>query len=263
MPEFNLTKLQRFKVEVRDHVAVVAMANPPVNAQDAIMREELVELFDYLGGSNTVRCIVLTAQGRHFSAGADLGERGALSDTPGGYAAHNRRVRAGFDVISQCPKPVIAAVDGAAIGAGCVMALCCDIILVTTGAFFAMTEVNVGLAGGVRHVVRHFGQSNARYLILTAERVYGPDLYRMNVATRLCEPETLLTQAMEIAALIASKSPLAERAAKRSFDVTEGMPLHDGYRFEQSQTAALADSDETREAQAAFREKRAPVFRDK
>ena len=251
---------RNLSLDVRDHVATLTLNRPPVNAQNNRLREELVEVIDQLGDRSDVRAIVLTGAGKAFSAGADLSERPAQE--PGHYTAHNRRVRASFDCLLECPKPIIAAVNGAAIGAGCVTALCCDIMVVSQKGFLQMTEVSVGLAGGVAHVRRHFGESDARLLIYTARRFYGEDLYRMNVASACTTPEDLLPTAQAIAADIARGSPSAVRAAKKSFQVTEGASIHDGYRFEQGQTKALSTSADTAEAMAAFREKRPPVFRD-
>jgi enoyl-CoA hydratase len=125
-----------------------------------------------------------------------------------------------------------------------------------------MTEVDVGLAGGVSHVRRFFRESDARLMIYTARRIAGPELLRMGVVSACVAADQLLPTAHGIAAEIAAKSPSAVRAAKRSFNVTEDLPLRDAYRFEQSQTVALAASDETKEAQRAFAEKRKPVFKD-
>ena len=246
-------------LEIRDLIATVTFSRPPVNAQNNRLREELAEVIDELGDRSDVRAIILTGAGKTFSAGADLSER--PTQDPGRYTAHNRRVRASFDCLLECPKPVIAAINGAAIGAGCVAALCCDILVTSERGFLQMTEVTVGLAGGVAHVRRHFGESDARLLIYTARRIYGPDLLRMNVASACTAPEDLLDAAWTIAADIARASPSAVRAAKRSFQVTEGMSIYDAYRFEQNQTKALSTSEDSAEAMAAFREKRAPVFR--
>jgi len=247
-----------FKVAVADYVAVVTIDRPKVNAQNNLFRNEIVAIFDELGDRADVRAIVLTGAGKAFSAGADLSER--PTGEPGVYAAHNRRVRASFDCLLECPKPIICALNGAAIGAGCVTALCCDIIVTSDKGFLAMTEVSVGMAGGVSHVRRHFGESDARKLIYTAQRVYGPDLLRMNVASACTAPEDLMDTAMEIATTIVRNSPSALRAAKASFQVTENLSLYEGYRFEQGQTKALSTSADTAEAMAAFREKRAPKF---
>jgi enoyl-CoA hydratase/carnithine racemase len=121
------------------------MRRPPVNAQNRRFREEIVRVFDTLHDAPEVRAIVLTGAGRAFSAGADLKERPGLSEEFGAYPRHNRLVRAGFDCVMECEKPVVAAINGAAIGAGCVLALCCDILVASEDAFLAMTEVDVGL----------------------------------------------------------------------------------------------------------------------
>lgn len=257
----GLSDLQRLKVDYADHVATVRFAAPPVNAQDRLLREEFVRTLDILGAEHEVRAIVLTGEGKTFSAGADLTERAAIREEPGGFSRHNRLVRAAFDVVLECPKPIIAAVNGAAIGAGCVHALLCDILVVAEEAFLSMTEVDYGLAGGTRQVLRSFSPSDARLMVYTAKRITGPELLRMNVASVCVPREQLLDEAMEIASMIASKAPLAVLAAKRSFGLTEEMPLRDGYRYEQTQTAALAESEDTQEALAAFREKRKPDFK--
>ncbi len=254
-----MTELQTLDVAVADHVARVTISNPPVNAQNNALRGEMQLVMDSLGDRDDVRAIVLTGEGRAFSAGADLSER--PTQEPGNYTAHNRRVRASFDCILECPKPVIAAVNGAAVGAGCVTALCCDILVFSEKGFLQMTEVNVGLAGGVAHVRRHLGESDARLMLFTARRVYGPELLRMGVASACTAPEELMDTAMGIARDIAKASPSAVRAAKASFQVTENLSVYEGYRFEQSQTKALSTSEDSAEAMAAFREKRSPVFK--
>jgi len=239
---------QSFNVAIEDYVATVLMNRPPVNAIDRVFREELVAIFDELSDRDDVRSIVLTGAGRAFCAGADIKERAGMKPEPGDYARHNRLTREGFYSIMECHKPVIAAINGAAIGAGLVLALSSDILLAAQEASVAMTEVDVGLAGGVRHALRFFGQSDARLMFYTARRLSGADLYRMGVA-------------LEIAREIAQKSPLAVRAAKTSFNITENLALRDGYRFEQSATVALSQTEDTKEAQRAFADKRKPVFK--
>ena len=259
-PVPGLEDLTLFRIDVADGVATVIIDRPPVNAQNGIFREEVMRVFDVLHEAPDVRAIVLTGAGRTFSAGADLKDRPDASK-PGAFPRHSRAVRGGFDCVMECAKPVIAAVNGAAIGAGCVLALVCDIILVAEDAFMAMTEVDVGLAGGVKHVLRHFGQSDARMFLMTARRLYGPDLLRMNVASGCYPKDELLPAAQAMAREIAGKVPLAVEAAKRAFTLNEYMPLHEGYRYEQTQTALLAKTEDTKEALAAFAEKRKPVFK--
>jgi enoyl-CoA hydratase len=248
-----------FIVEVADYVATVTINLPPVNAQNRRFREEITGIFDSLGERKDVRAIVLTGQGKLFSAGADLKDR-PDPKIPGSYPTHSRNVREAFNCVMECEKPVIAAVNGGAIGAGCVLALCCDIIVAADEAYLSMTEVDYVLAGGVRHVRRHFGESDARLMIYTARRIGGQDLLRMNVASASVPRDKVLETALGIAREIATKSPMAMRAAKKSFNVTEQLPLQDGYKFEQSQTAALSTTDDFKEAQKAFAEKRKPSF---
>jgi enoyl-CoA hydratase len=250
-----------FDVAVDEFIAVVTINRPPVNAQNRRFREEIMAIFDMLSDRADVRAVILTGAGKTFSAGADMKERPGLAEQPGAYPGHNRIVRESFNAVMECEKPVIAAINGAAIGAGCVLALCCDILVAADEAYLSMTEVNVGLAGGVRHVRRFFRESDARLLIYTARRIVGPELLQMGVVSASVPAGELMATARGIAREIAEKSPSAVRAAKRSFTVTEDMPLHGGYRFEQSQTVALASSDDTKEAQRAFAEKRKPVFR--
>ena len=252
---------ETLRLEVADFVATVTLDRPPVNAQNRAAREEIVRVFDELHDRDDVRAVVLTGAGKAFSAGADLKERPNIAGNPGAYPRHNRLTRAAFDSVMECGKPVIAAVNGLAIGAGCVLALCADIILVAEDAYLSMTEVDVGLAGGVKHVRRHFGESDARLMIYTARRITGPELLRMNVASACLPRDQLLAAAQGIGREIAGKVPLAIQAAKKSFQVTEYMPLHEGYRFEQSQTVSLASTEDTQEAWRAFAEKRKPVFK--
>lgn len=251
--------LDTLSVSVADYIATVTINRPPVNAQNNQLREEMQWVMDGLGDRPDVRVVVLTGEGKAFSAGADLSER--PTQDPGNYTAHNRRVRASFDCIMECPKPVIAAVNGPAIGAGCVTALCCDILVFSEKGYLQMTEVNVGLAGGVSHVRRHLGESDARLMLYTARRMYGAELLRMGVASACTAPDALMETVMGIAKDIAKASPSAVRAAKASFQVTEGQSVYEGYRFEQGQTKALSTSEDSKEAMAAFGEKRPPVFK--
>lgn len=251
--------MERFTLAVTEHVATVTMVRAPVNAQDTRFREELTALFDELHDRDDVRAVVLTGTGKAFSAGADLNDRPA--DRPGAYPRHNRMVREGFYAVVECDKPVIAAINGPAIGAGFALALSCDILLAAEEAWVAMTEVDVGLAGGVRHILQVFGRSDARLMFYTARRVPAAELLRLGVVSGVYPADRLLAEAQGIARTIAAKSPAAVRAAKRSFNLVEGMTLRDGYRYEQSQTVELSATEDSKEARAAFREKRKPVFK--
>lgn len=250
---------ETFKVELDESIALVRIDRPPVNAMNRRMREECIEVFSKLSDHPTIRAVVLTGSGHTFCGGADRNER-PDPGTPGAYPIHNRLTRESFQSIAECAKPVIAAINGPAIAAGFVLASCCDILLVAEDAWISMPEVEVGLAGGVRHFRRHFGESDARLLMFTGRRVSGRQLQSMGVTSQCLPAAELLAGALDLAKEIAGKSPSAVRAAKSSFLVTEELSLHSGYRFEQSQTAVLAQGADHLEAQRAFKEKRKPVF---
>lgn len=251
--------LETIDVQVCDFVAIVKLSRPPVNALSWTLRDECTRLFSELGERSDVRAVILTGAGSTFCAGADLKER-PNSAEPGAYPIHNRHVRETFNSVLECSKPVIAAINGAAIGAGMVLASCCDILVAANTAWMSMPEVAVGLAGGARHVLRHFGQSDARLVMFTGRRITAPELLRMGVISASVPAGELLSTAQQIAAEIAANSPLAVRAMKSSFLLTEEMPLHSGYRYEQSRSTELAKGEEHAEARSAFAEKRPARF---
>jgi enoyl-CoA hydratase len=248
------------KLDVADHVATVMLDRPPVNALGRALREEIIRVFDELGDRPDVRVVVLGAAGRTFCAGADIKERAQLTDAPGEHDTLNRLVRETFYSVMDCRKPVIAAVNGPALGAGFALALCCDILLASDDASFAMPEVDVGQAGGVKFLQRHLSPSKSRRLLMTGQRVPASELYRLGVIEQCTAAAGLMTAADALAREIASKSPLAIRAIKESFAAVENLSLRDGYRVEQNITVELSKTEDAREAKRAFIEKRKPVF---
>ena len=254
-------KLEFHRLDIADGIATVVFDRPPVNAQTRATREEFIRTFDALSDRDDVRVVILTGTGDMFSAGADIKERVDLVHEPGDYPRHNRIVREFFYAATDCAKPVICAVNGPALGAGFALALACDIILASENAFFAMPEINVGLAGGARFLMEHFGRSKTRAMYFTGRRVPAAELYRVG-AIEACVPRAqLMDAALDLARDIAAKSPLAVRHIKRMLNAIEEMPVRDAYRYEQSVTVELSHTEDAREAQRAFVEKRKPVFK--
>ncbi|MBW8268874.1 enoyl-CoA hydratase/isomerase family protein [Caldovatus aquaticus] len=251
------------RVAIEDHVAVVTMDNPPVNAQDRRFNEEVALVFDRLSEMDEVRCAVLTGAGRVFSAGADIKARAAMAAErrPGDGLQHLRRARECYHSVYECRKPVIAAINGPALGAGLALAASCDILVCSENAVLGLPEVDVGLLGGGRHAMRLFGHSLTRRMMLTGYRVPGPELYRLGVVEACVPQERLMEVAMDLARQVASKSPVATRLAKHGLNAIEFSSLRDGYRFEQELTAELGRYEDSREAMRAFLEKRPPVFK--
>ncbi|MBM3537587.1 MAG: enoyl-CoA hydratase/isomerase family protein [Alphaproteobacteria bacterium] len=251
-------KLEHLKLDIADGVATVTLDRPPVNALSRAMRLEVIDVFDTLHDRADVRCVVLTASGRVFCAGADIKERAALKDEPGDHGRLNRIVRELFYSVMECSKPVVAAVNGPAIGAGFALTLCCDILVASQEAVFAMPEIDVGMAGGVKFLQRHFSPSKSRWLMLSGERLPAAELCRLGVIEACVPAAELAATAGKMAATIAAKSPVAVKAIKDSFNMVESMSLRDGYRLEQNKTVDLNRTSDAQEAKRAFIEKRKP-----
>ena len=252
--------MNQVRLEVQDGVGIVTLDRPPVNATGRALRQELTALFDALPDRDDVRAVVLTGAGKVFCAGADIKERTELTGAPGEYAMLNRLAREMFYAVLECPKPVVAAVNGAALGAGMALALCCDILVASDEAIFGMPEIDVGLAGGVKYLQRHLTPSKLRRLLLTGQRIPARELYRLGVLEACVPRERVMDEALAIAREIAAKSPIAIRMLKESMVAVENLSLRDGYRQEQNVTLAMSRTQDAAEAQRAFVEKRAPVF---
>jgi enoyl-CoA hydratase len=254
-------KYEHLRLELDEGVATVTLDRPPVNAMDHQTRAEVTHVFDMLSERRDARVVILTGAGRAFSAGADMKERVGISREDGEYLAHNRQARETFLSIMDCAKPVIAAVNGAALGAGLALMFASDIMLASENAFIGMPEVDVGLSGGQWFLMEHFSRSRARMMYYTGRRVPAAELYRLGVIEACLPPEKLMPEAMQIAREIAAKSPSAIAAGKRAFDMGQHLPYRVAYPMEQNGTRELSGLPDTIEAQRAFLEKRKPVFK--
>ena len=252
---------QTIRCEVQDYIALVTMDRPPVNAVNAQFLDDMMLVFDTLSDRDDVRVAILTGAGRTFCAGADIKERAGQERQPGDIWQHSRKAREAFHSLVECKVPVIAAVNGAALGAGLAIVASCDLLIASEQAVLGLPEINVGLLGGGRHAMRLFGHSKARRLMFTGQRLSGPELYRLGVVEECVPTEKLMETARTLAAEIASKSPIAMKLAKHAMNAVEFMTLRDGYRFEQGMTAELSKYEDSREAMRAFVEKRQPVFK--
>jgi len=263
MPENLAGPYRALDVTIADGVATILLANPPVNALSTDMMNELSWVLDRISETPEVRAVVLSGKGKIFCAGADLKSRGETIKGPGDLPQHSRRTRECFHAIRECAKPVVGAINGAALGAGLAIVASCDILIAASTAVVGLPEINVGLLGGGRHGMRLFGHSRLRRMMLTGLRVDGDELYRLGIVEAAVPADALMDRAMELARELASKSPLATVLAKQTLNAIEDMSLRDGYRYEQDMTAAIAKTEDAQEARRAFLEKRAPVFQGK
>ena len=260
--------LENIRIEVSEHVAVVTLDRPPVNALDSQTWREIADAFDSLGARRDVRVAIFNSAGRIFCAGVDL------MDSPKRYRPDGRRedggpqgdprdqvdpglvVRRAFWALYDCPVPVIGAIDGKAIGAGAVLVSLCDMVVATPRFEMALTEINVGVLGGVKATQRMVGPYLAKRLFLTGDYVGAEELYRRGAIETVVAPDELMATARSLAANIATKSPIAVRLAKESANRVEHMDLKEGYRVEQDYTTRVkryADADEAGKATAARR----------
>lgn len=253
--------LTQLKVDIAGHVATLTMDSPPVNALTRVLNDELTLALDRISEMDEVRVVILTGAGKVFCAGADLKGRAENIKGPGDMMAHSRRTRECFHAIRECAKPVIVAINGAALGSGLAMVASSDIIVTSEKGSLGMPEVDVGLLGGCRHAMRLFSHSRLRRMALTGYRVPGPELLRLGIVEACTAPEELMPTALEIAATIASKSPISSRMIKHTLNTIEDMSLRDGYRYEQDMTALIGKTEDAKEAQLAFKEKRPAVFK--
>lgn len=247
-------------LEVSEYVAVVRLDKPPVNALDRATRQRLIDAFDEVSERSDIRVAILTGTGKYFCSGADLKDR-PDPEKAGDFLGHNRLTRETGNAIRECAKPVIAAINGPALGAGFGLMAACDIFLASEDAIFAMPEINVGLAGGVSMLRTLFGRSFTRRMFFTGMKVPAAELYRRGVLDEVVPADQLMPLAMQIAQEIAAKAPLAVAYAKQAANMMDLMPQRDGYRFEQNFTMALSKTEDAQEARKAFLEKRQPVYK--
>jgi enoyl-CoA hydratase len=251
------------RVEIADHIGVVTLDRPPVNAVDHATLAEITDAFRGLDANRDVRVAIFTAAGdRAFMAGLDLkAPKPDIDDSPARFVTDpGLAAREPMWAIVDCAVPVIGAINGPALGAGLAFAVCCDILVAAEHATFATTEINVGLLGASAHLSRLVGRHKAREMFFTGEPVTADELHRLG-AIRAVVPRTeLLATAHDLARVLAAKSPLALRLAKESMNRVEDVPLRDAYRIEQDYTHRLQGFDDAREARQAFLEGRDPSW---
>jgi len=256
--------VQTLIVERAGAVAVVTLNRPEV--LNALNLQMLTELRDAIAGfdaDDSLRAIILTGSGpRAFAAGADIAELNALDSARAGeeQARRGQALTASFERLR---VPVIAAVNGFALGGGCELAMACDIRIASANARFGQPEVNLGLLpgyGGTQRATRLLGEGWAMYLCLTGEMIDAPEALRIGLVQRVTAPEALLDEAQRIAALIAAKGPLAVAAAKRAIVDGAGLPLSEGLALEALRFGSVVATEDFREGTRAFLDKRAPSF---
>jgi enoyl-CoA hydratase/carnithine racemase len=247
-------------VERRGAVGVIFLDRPAKrNALDLTLRAAIASAVLELDRDPAVRALVITGNGGVFAAGADL----TLLVDKGSQQVQHLDLGQYWAPLQHCAKPVIAAVSGYALGAGCELALMCDIIIADATARFGQPEARVGImpgAGGTQRLVRAVGKAVASLLLLTGEMLSAERAGQLGLVSELVVGKTALERALELAALAAALPPLALRAIKRTLAHGADLPLDAALALEHREFLLLFDSRDKVEGMRAFLDKRTPVF---
>lgn len=244
-----------------DGVALVHMNRPEaLNALSMPLRQALAETFLALQDDESVRCIVLTGDDKAFAAGADLKDMAAQSMTD----VIRRRTERYWATIAATPQPVIAAINGYALGGGLELAMMCDIIIVGEGAQLGQPEIRVGIlpgAGGTQRLTRAVGKFQAMKMCLTGKPVSGPQALAMGLASECVPDGEVVETALKMAQTIARMPPLGARAVKECIIEGQSASLQAGLALERKALHTLFATNDRSEGMAAFIEKRRPTFK--
>ncbi|MEW6273514.1 MAG: enoyl-CoA hydratase-related protein [Bacillota bacterium] len=247
-------------VELAEKIALVTLNRPPVNSINSGLLEELNDILDKLAQSQEARVLVITGAGeKAFSAGADITEFAEIR------AGKRRAVNVHdlFLKIENYPKPVIAAINGYALGGGCELAMSCHLRIAAQEAKIGLPEVRLGIIpgwGGTQRLPRLIGKVKALELMLTGDHISAEEAMHLGLVNKVVPGVELMSETRKLAGRLASGAPLAMQAILRA--VTKGLevPIEEGIKFEQEESALVFSSEDAKEGSKAFLEKRAPVF---
>ncbi len=243
-------------------IALLRLERPPVNALSAAVLRQLRGATEALRGRADVRAVVLTGAGKAFVGGADIAEMHRMDAA----AARDYSVlgQAAFLALERLPQPVIAAVNGYALGGGCELALACDIRLAAERAVFGLPEVGLGVLpgfGGTQRLPRLVGPGKAAEMIFTGEPLDAAAALRIGLVNRVVGAEELVPEALRLAGLIATRSPVAVRLAKKALRVGAAVDLQSGTALEAELLAHCFATEDQKEGMEAFLQKRKPEFK--
>jgi enoyl-CoA hydratase/carnithine racemase len=256
-----MSDYQAITYTVAEHVATVTLNRPDVhNAMNEAMRRDLTRCFDGVATDDEVKVVVVTGAGeRAFSAGADIRE---FVEPLVPVRFRDQRRRLDFrQAMDRCSQPIIAAVNGFALGGGLELALACDIRIAALGATLGLTEINLAIipgGGGTQRLPRLVGRGKALEMILTGARIPADEALRIGLVERVVPTGEALKAALELARAIAAKAPVALRYAKEAVVKGLELPLADGLRLEGDLSTLLRTTEDRVEGAKAFLEKRAP-----
>ncbi len=252
--------------EVKEGVAVIRFNRPErMNAIGGTLRSELSHaLFEQAGNDPAVHCVIITGAGdRAFCAGADIKERANRRLAQAEYHLEQKRTHSLYRRIEQFEKPIIAAINGVALGGGLEIALCCDIRIAARSARLGLPEARIGAmpaAGGTQRLPRLVGVGYAKELMFTADHITAERAHTIGLVNQVVDDAELIPTAVAIAQRIAANAPLAIRHIKHAIDVGMQVGIDAGLEYERYAAALVISSEDRKEGMQAFLEKRSPNF---
>jgi enoyl-CoA hydratase len=254
-------EFENILVRAEGRVGVVTLNRPQaLNALNAPLMAELVEALRAFDADPAIGSMVVTGSDKAFAAGADIKQMA----TAGVVEMMASPFIAAWDALAALQKPLIAAVSGWCLGGGCELAMACDLIVASETAQFGQPEINLGVipgAGGTQRLTRAVGKAIAMDMILSDRRLSAEEALRFGLVSRVAPPDTYFAVALEVAAAIAAKSPVAVRVAKEAVNAAYESTLAEGVRLERRLFALLFATEDQKEGMAAFVAKRAPVWK--
>ncbi|RJP60935.1 MAG: enoyl-CoA hydratase [Ignavibacteriales bacterium] len=250
-------------VEIKNTIAIVTINRPEkLNALNKETLQELNELFDKVKTDDNIDCVIITGAGeKAFVAGADISELNSQNGISGEkFAEFGQSV---FNNIENLGKPVIAAVNGFALGGGCELSLACHIRLASDKAKFGQPEVNLGVIpgyGGTQRLAKLINTGRAMEYILTGDMIDAHEAFRIGLVNRVYNSDELIPKAFELAEKIVSKGQLAVRLSVKAIKASEKMSLLEGLMYESSLFGLACGTEDFKEGTKAFLEKRKPNF---
>ena len=254
---------QILKTRIADRIAVVTISRPAaMNALNSDFFDELNHFLDDLEPRDDVKVMVITGEGKAFVAGADIAEMVHMDEAQG-YAFSTKGQRT-FDRLEQFTIPVIAAVNGYALGGGCELAMACDFRIASKLAKFGQPEMNLGMIPGyaaTQRLSRIAGLGNALYLILTADTINADDALRIGLVQKVTEPEVLMEEVLKLAGKIAGNGSQAVPRSKKIIRAGFAMDFKEASELEAVDFGRQFNDEATKEGMRAFLEKRKPNWK--
>ncbi len=250
--------MEYIRYEQQGAVGIVTISRPrALNALSAAVLDELQAAFEGID-QQTVRCVIVTGEGeKSFVAGADIAEMSTLTRAQG--EAFGKKGNDVFRYIETFPLPVIAAVNGFALGGGCELSLSCDIRLCSENAVFGQPEVGLGITpgfGGTQRLARTVGMGRAKEMIYGARNIKAPDALRIGLVNAVYPQEELMPAALKLAQTIARNAPIAVRACKKAINEGMQVDMDHAVAIEEKLFGSCFETEDQREGMQAFLEKR-------